>query len=131
MGRTVASAFVGLTAWFAAATAINWLMRAAWPGYAAAEVPMTFTLGMLLGRLATGAVASLCAGAAAAWVSRGNVKATNALAAVLLLLFIPVHYGLWEKFPVWYHFVFLVSLVPLTLLGARLRAPHNPDVRSP
>jgi hypothetical protein len=28
---------------------------------------------------------------------------------------------IWDKFPVWYHLTFLLSLVPLTLLGAVLK----------
>jgi len=39
---------------------------------------------------------------------------------VLLVLFIPVHYSLWERFPTWYHVVFLASLVVVTLVGAVL-----------
>ena len=27
---------------------------------------------------------------------------------------------IWNKFPVWYHLTFLLSLLPLTLLGAAL-----------
>jgi hypothetical protein len=28
--------------------------------------------------------------------------------------------SLWDKFPIWYHIVFLGSLFPLVLLGAKL-----------
>jgi hypothetical protein len=35
-------------------------------------------------------------------------------------LFVPVHVGLWATFPVWYHLLFLGSLVPLVLAGARV-----------
>jgi len=27
---------------------------------------------------------------------------------------------LWDKFPLWYHLTFLLSLVPLTYVGARI-----------
>ena len=36
---------------------------------------------------------------------------------LLLVAFIPQHIMLWEKFPIWYHLTFLLSLVPLTYLG--------------
>ena len=39
---------------------------------------------------------------------------------MLLAGFIPQHITLWEKFPVWYHLTFLLSLIPLTLLGGKL-----------
>jgi hypothetical protein len=51
------------------------------------------------------------------------------LAALLLLLFLPVHYGLWDRFPLWYHVLFLASLVPLTLLGASLKAKSAADAQ--
>jgi hypothetical protein len=38
------------------------------------------------------------------------------------VLFIPIHIQLWDKFPIWYHLFFLVSLVPLSILGGRLVA---------
>jgi len=39
---------------------------------------------------------------------------------VLVALFIPVHYGLWDRFPIWYHLVFFASLIALTPAGAAL-----------
>jgi hypothetical protein len=119
MKRQIAGVLAGLIAWFVVATAINFALRMSWAEYAMAEKPMTFTLGMQFARLVTGAVASLCAGFAAAWIAKGSGTAVKVLGALLLLLFLPVHYGLWDKFPTWYHVVFLASLVPLTLLGAK------------
>jgi len=51
--------------------------------------------------------------------------------ALLLLLFIPQHVMLWDKFPVWYHMTFLLSLVPLTYAGGRVASRLNgPLVRA-
>ena len=122
MKRKVASVLVGLVAWICVATAVNLALRVSWPHYAAAEKPMTFTFGMQVARLLTGAFASLCAGFVAAVIAKGSGAPVRALAVVLLLLFIPVHYALWDKFPIWYHFVFLASLIPVTLLGAAWKA---------
>ena len=131
MKRGIAGVLAGLVVWFVAATAINFAMRMAWADYAMAEKPMTFTVGMQAARLVTGAVASLCAGYAATWIANGIGTPVKVLAALLLLLFLPVHYGLWDKFPLWYHVVFLASLVPLTLLGSILKvksaATATPD----
>jgi hypothetical protein len=38
------------------------------------------------------------------------------LTGVLVVIFLPV-VTLWERFPLWYHVVFLASLVAVTLLG--------------
>jgi hypothetical protein len=130
MKRGIASVVAGLVAWFVVATIINFALRVSWADYALAEKPMTFTLGMQVARLITGAVASLCAGFAAAWIAKCSGTPVKVLAALLLLLFLPVHYGLWDRFPLWYHAVFLASLVPLTLLGARLKATSPADTQT-
>jgi hypothetical protein len=47
----------------------------------------------------------------------------------LLLMFIPQHIMLWDRFPIWYHLTFLLSLVPLTFLGARIGSLGAPTRR--
>ena len=37
---------------------------------------------------------------------------------LLVVAFIPVHYELWDRFAVWYHLVFLASLVAAIIFGA-------------
>ena len=118
--RVTLAVAAGVCVWFAAATLGNLGLRALLPGYSDVEKAMTFTLAMLVARVVLGAVCSLAAGAACAAVSRPSKASGYLLAALLLALFIPVHVGLWNKFPVWYHAVFLGSLVPLSILGATL-----------
>ena len=131
MIRSVLAVISGLVTWIVVATLGNFLIRALLPGYVAAEPGMTFTLAMLVARLAVGVVSSLAAGFATAAVARGNVLAVYVCAAVLVLCFLPVHYGLWSKFPLWYHAFFLVTLAPWVLAGAavqRRRGPSAPGV---
>jgi hypothetical protein len=122
MVRSIAAIAAGLVAWFVIATLGNFLLRAAMPGYAAVEVALDFTLGMQVARLALGIVSSLGAGFVAAWISTRPRRDVAILIALLLVLFLPVHYSLWPRFPVWYHAAFLLSLVILPTLGASLRA---------
>ena len=86
---------------------------------------MTFTLAMVVARLLLGAISSVCAGLAAAWITKGNGVAAKILGIVVTTMFVPVHYSLWNKFPIWYHVIFLASLFPLTVLGARLLGHRN------
>lgn len=116
--RGAAGVAAGLCTWVVVATAGNLLLRAVWPGYAEVEVAMNFTPAMLILRLLLGAFSSLCAGFVAAWIAKSGRGAVKILAGLLFVAFVPVHYGLWERFPVWYHLVFLVSLVAATILGA-------------
>jgi F0F1-type ATP synthase membrane subunit c/vacuolar-type H+-ATPase subunit K len=113
----------GFIAWFAVATVGNLPIRWFLPGYAQVEKAMDFSLAMLFARLVLGAVASLAAGAACVAVARNSRLAVHVFSILLLALFIPVHVNLWARFPLWYHAIFLGSLVPLVILGAKLLGP--------
>jgi hypothetical protein len=129
MTRAIAGLFGGLVAWFLIATVGNLALRIAWTSYAEVEKAMTFTLAMMVARLLLGALSSLGAGLTVAWITHRSGRMAKALAAILLVLFIPVHYSLWDRFPLWYHFVFLASLVLMTLWGATLYSRATPTAR--
>ncbi|MFZ0916953.1 MAG: hypothetical protein WAN04_08685, partial [Candidatus Udaeobacter sp.] len=116
--KTVGAVLAGLVTWIFVATILNLPLRISWPHYHEAETAFNFTFTMKLARLALGAVSSIAAGFVAAWIGNGRMRASMLTGAILLGLFIPDHYLLWSKFPVWYHLTFLLSLVPLTFLGA-------------
>jgi len=118
--KTIGAAIAALVTWFFVATVLNLALRASWPHYHEAETAFNFTLAMKLARLVLGAISSLGAGFVAAWIDKDRMKAATLTGIVLLGLFIPGHYLLWSKFPIWYHLTFLASLLPLTLLGAGL-----------
>jgi hypothetical protein len=122
----------GLATWVIVVTLAGVIMRTAWPAYTAVADAMAFTLPMMLARLTVGAVATLMAGWVVAAITRGSVIAAFLTGLVLLLAFVPEHITIWEKFPVWYHLTFLLSLVPLTCFGGRLpaitRAHSSPSV---
>ena len=118
--KTVGAVIAALVIWIFVATVLNLALRASWPHYHTAETSFNFTFAMKLGRLVLGAISSLSAGFVAVWISKGRIGAATLTGIVLLGLFIPNHYLLWSKFPVWYHMTFLVSLLPLTLLGGAL-----------
>ena len=118
MKRSILAFVAGLTVWVLVVFLLNRGLRLALRGYAAAEPQMTFSLGMMAARLVLGVLASLAAGAAARAVAPTSTAVSWVLGAVLLVAFIPAHIRLWAKFPVWYHLVFLGSLVPFVVLGA-------------
>jgi fructose-specific phosphotransferase system IIC component len=74
---------------------------------------------MLVARLFIGAISSLCAGFVASWITNRSVLMMKSLAGLLVIILLPV-ITLWERFPPWYHVVFLTSLPLLTLVGAWL-----------
>jgi hypothetical protein len=120
MLRAIAAVIAAFVSWFVIATIGNRVLRLTWPDYAQVERAMNFTLAMLLARLVLGTLSSLGAGFVVAWISRSNRVAALSLVGLLLVLFVPQHYMLWPRFPVWYHLVFLASLIVIPLLGAKL-----------
>ena len=123
--KTVGAVIAALVTWFLVATVLNLALRAWWPHYHEAETAFNFTIAMKLARLVLGAISTLSAGFVAAWIGKSRMGSATLTGIALLCLFIPGHYRIWDKFPVWYHLTFLVSLLPLTLLGATLN--HRAD----
>ncbi len=119
MGKQIVGVAVGLMVWFAAAVVAGVLLRSLWPEYVAASGEMSFTLPMKLARLSIGALATLAAGAVTVLIGRSSWR-SMITGALLLLIFIPEHISLWDKFPIWYHLTFLTSLVPLAVVGGRI-----------
>lgn len=125
--KATAAVLAGLVAWFVVATVLNFSLRKLFPAYESVEKAMDFSLAMLIARLVIGLVSSLCAGLACAMVWPESARPGHVLALLLLVLFIPVHIGLWSKFPLWYHAFFLGTLAPATLAGRRLRGSTRAD----
>jgi len=130
MARKALGVIGGLVVWIAVATVAGVIIRAAWPAYASVADAMTFTLPMMIARLGIGAVATVAAGWLAATITRRSKLATLLPGVVLLAGFIPQHIMLWEKFPVWYHLTFLLSLIPLAFLGGKLEAMRTPEAEN-
>jgi len=131
MKRAILAFAAGVVVWVIAISVLDRALRVLLVGYAVAEPMMGFTLGMLLARLTIAVLTSLIAGAVTGWIAPANPRVPVLLGATLLVGFIPVHVRLWSFFPFWYHLVFLVTLVPLVVLGSRL--PHMrtvPGVRA-
>ncbi len=120
-GRIAGAVAVGAAVW-----AILWNLgnRAAlgtFPDVLVPDEPLRHP-GFLTAYIAYGALLSVLAGRATAAV--GAVDATLAvrvLAGLQLSLGVVAEASYWSLMPVWYHLVFLASIVPATLLGGRLR----------
>ena len=126
MFKTTLAVVAALVAWMAVATAAGLILRL-WPAYVSVAATMAFTLPMLIARLSIGAVATLVAGLVASAIAPRITLAKLLPGVILLLMFVPVHIGIWDKFPPWYHLTFLLSLVPLTIAGGTMlhRSPSQ------
>ena len=131
MAKDILGVVAGLAVWIAIVSVAGLIMRSAWPEYASVASAMTFTLPMMLARLAIGALATLGTGWVAAVVARRSMLARVTAGLLLVVVFVPQHIMLWNKFPVWYHLTFLVSLVPLAYLGGEISALRQGAVPRP
>jgi hypothetical protein len=116
MARNLIGVVTGLAVWLTLAIVAGLIMRGTWPAYASVADAMTFTLPMMIARLSIGALATVSMGFVTALITRSAV-ARLIPGLLLLMVFIPQHVMLWDKFPIWYHLTFLLSLVPLTFVG--------------
>ena len=128
MKKPILAFIAGVAAWIVVASVLNRVLRILVPGYSAAEPTFHFTLGMMAGRLSLAALASLAAGAVVAWIAPASARTPWVLGLILLGAFVPVHVRLWNTFPIWYHLTFLLTLVPLVVLGARHVRGRAPPV---
>ena len=75
---------------------------------------------MLWSRLGVAAFLTVASGAVTALVA-GDRRGAWVLGCLFVLVSLPSHlYYVWADDPVWYHAVYLLSLVPLAWLGGRL-----------
>lgn len=121
MLRIIGGAVAGAITWFVVATILNSGLRYGWADYHAVEKAMTFTVPMMIARLTESGIGSIAGGYVAATIGRERVW-TPLLAGVILL--VPFGYFhlfiIFAKFPIWYHAIFLTSLIVLSLFGGSL-----------
>lgn len=71
--------------------------------------------------LVRSAIASILAGFLAAVIARENRRSPLILGILLLVVGIAVQVSVWNVFPIWFHLIFLAMLIPMTILGGRLK----------
>ncbi len=123
--RPILGTIAAIVVWIVVVTLLNLAVRHGWRGYAAVETAMTFTLPMMIVRLAMSGASSLAGGAVARAIDRTGWSPLGG-GILLMLLFIPEHYALWPRFPPWYHLTFLTSLPLLGWLGGRIAPAKRP-----
>ena len=120
MKRSILACLAGLLTWVVVVSVINRVLRLSLPNYGAAEHTLQFTLAMKWARLFMAIVTSVTAGAITGWISRSRRWVPLIVGSVVLAMFLPLHIAVWNKFPVWYHLTFLLTIIPAVLAGALL-----------
>lgn len=76
---------------------------------------------ILIIALIRSAIFSIISGFLAASIARENTKSTLGLGVLLLLFGIYIQSIFWNNAPLWYHIPFLLLLIPMTILGGKLK----------
>ncbi|MEM7413949.1 MAG: hypothetical protein AAF389_00545 [Gemmatimonadota bacterium] len=120
MGRVIGGALAGYALWSVLWVGGSALAARLFPDQIVLGEP-TDSVPILLGYIVWSCVLSVAAGFVAARIGKErSASAVRGVAGLLLLTGIGVEVSAWALTPVWYHVVFLLLLVPLTLFGGKV-----------
>ena len=132
MVRIILGVIVGFIAWSILWLGSDQVLRSASPGWYGAhelrfesakinETPFVADSMMLILHLVRSVIISFMSGFLAAVVANESKKTTLVLGILLLAFGIYVQFSVWKFIPVWYHFLFLFLLIPITMMGGKLK----------
>ena len=132
MIRTILAVIVGFCLWSILWVGGNQLFMILSPDwYAASEQsfmkaiankePFPADSTILLIHLVLSVIVSFISGYIVALVAGENKRSTLWLGIVLLIVGILVEAAYWNYIPIWYHLLFLILLIPMTIAGGKLR----------
>ncbi len=132
MLKIVLGVVLGFVAWTVLWLGSDQVLMMASPGWYGAhqtefefavgvEQPFTPNTTILIMHLVRAAIISVMAGFLAAFIAGENRKAPLALGVLLLAFGLLVQIMVWNYLPVWYHAVFLLMLIPVTVFGGRVK----------
>jgi hypothetical protein len=132
MVRTILGVIAGFIVWSVVWVGVHTVLTILSPGWygvnhrefeqaAQAGLPFMSKTSMVLSAFVLSLVCSVTAGFVAALVARENTTSTLILGILLLLVGLFVEISYWQYFPIWYHFLFLFFLIPVTILGGKLK----------
>lgn len=131
MGRIILGAIVGFVVWSILWVGSDGVFMAIFPSYKeymegfnnALQTQQTFAVNsvILFLTLIKSFICSVISGLIAAIIARENTKSTIILGILLLAFGIFIQSVYWNYLPLWYHLAFLILLIPMTILGGKLR----------
>ena len=131
MVRIVLGVIAGFIAWLIVWFGSEKSLSAIWPEFgshqrafqAAVENGGEFTADttMLLTHIVLGSIVSVMSGSLAALIAGENKRTPLVLGFLLLAFGLLKLVMSWEYVPIWYHVLFTAILVPMTIIGGRLK----------
>jgi len=124
MLRVILGVAAGFIVWSILWVGVDAILRLVWTSYDESVKTMTFSSRMLIVPLILSAIVSIVSGFVAALMAKENTKSPLILGILLLIVGVFVQMGVWEKIPLWYHLTFWILLVPMSVLGGKLRSEN-------
>ncbi len=131
MGRIILGVIVGFVVWSIVWVGGEQTLANFWADYGnhSREAEKAFVNGtalqssttIVLVNLARSFITSLIAGYMTALVAGEYKKSTMVLGIILVLVGVAVEYMFWNIAPAWYHILFVLFLLPMTVVGGKLR----------
>ena len=131
MIRMILAVIAGFIAWsilWVGSDAVFSLVSADWAKTStdfreavAAQKPFALSSTVLIALLIKSFIVSIISGFITALIAKENTKSTFVLGVLLLLFGVFVQVGHWNYMPLWYHIPFLILLIPMTILGGKLK----------
>ena len=133
MGRIILGVIAGFILWSILWIGSDQLLMAVWPEwYGEHQIMFQFAMNenkpfvpdstILIMHIIRSIIISIIAGFFAAMIAKENSRSTLALGVLLLAFGTTVQLMAWNYLPIWYHLIFLVLLVPMTILGGKLKS---------
>ena len=134
--RIIFGVFAGFIVWSVLWVGTHLLLAALSPGWygkidsefqgdVAKGVKSTVDSTVLILSLVRSIIFSIISGYAAAVIARESAITTLILGVLLLIVGLWTQISYWNYMPLWYHIPFLVLLIPMTILGGKLRKQNQ------
>jgi hypothetical protein len=132
MGRLILGVIAGFIAWSIIWVGSERVLSAIWPEwYGAHQVAFeaavakggafTADTTILLMNIVRGSMVSVISGFLAALIARENRRSPLILSALLVAFGLLIVVMSWSYIPLWYHIIFTALLIPMTMVGGKLK----------
>lgn len=123
MGRLILAALLAPVFWGILLVPGNLLLMRLFPDALTTQPPQ---LGYLLTALLASFLYGVFAGFCSAWTAGERASQAGVWAGVVLLAVgIGVQTANWALLPVWWHLCFLIAIIPMAIVGARLHTVRS------
>lgn len=85
------------------------------------QIPYAIENSVLIVLLIKSFIISIISGFLAALIAKENSKSVTGLGILLLIFGVFIQMAYWNYMPLWYHVTFLLMLIPMTIVGGKLR----------